>query len=838
MKKHILLIALILASGFLSAYDLSLLDSLFTDSLALYGGNLFVRIYQADSIIYEYSAGDIGIDSIRGMASATKWISAGVIMAIADSGIIDLDDSLGLYLPIFSTNGKGHITIRQCFSMSSGLFSDRNYQWDPTMTLEEAAESIAVYTPLEFAPGTMLGYDGKGMQAAGRAMEVAVGMDWRDIADEFLFDRLGMDNTSYDFFGPLNPAVAGGINTTPRDYLTYLQMLHQGGVFDGDNILSDWAMGEMFLNNTDGLPVYYSAWPSGDFYLYGMTDPEYIFGSWTIAQNPLTGFVEEINSPGAFGTCPFIDRKRDLYGVIFTKLPSGGFSATAMTDLEAFRILRYAIDNSDPDNRVITISPYGENYLDFEILSEENLINFVAGGNLAWLGELDPYNGDFVSEDGRDVFIDNITPLILSNNGPEFAIDIEGWSLFYTKSPDSVAEIYMAEPSGDTLIKTRLTFTGHNHLSALVSQNPSMPTANVAFVKHAMSFGDIWWLSESDPSTETFLCDFERGSTPFRWMPNSPNAVHLLETAPDLWQLAIYDVAGDSSYIITDDPGSKSDPTTFLAPEYGYELLISAIAGQETLIVYRDTGGAFWTPISKIPIPPESAGDILQSPEFFEFCGKSYHSLHIEEGDGSVGIPPGEVWVFGIDDGPGEMIRLRCDNGLPDVHRTDPEPYVGAEDAFVFYNVLIDGTDWEIRRCRTGLADVVSVHEHPIQNLPDALEIHAWPNPFNSAVTFAIDIPVGDGSPVPISVEIYDVNGRRVATVTELVEVPVGVEAGAGRLTKDTSTGSVSVFPPLLKGGQGGSYVWQPSPSIGSGIYLVRATRGEQEVTKRIVYLK
>jgi len=106
---------------------------------------------------------------------------------------------------------------------------------------------------------------------------------------------------------------------------------------------------------------------------------------------------------------------------------------------------------------------------------------------------------------------------------------------------------------------------------------------------------------------------------------------------------------------------------------------------------------------------------------------------------------------------------------------------------------------------------------------PDEMGIKTYPNPFNSAVTIALDIPGGDGSPVPISVEIYDVSGRRVATVTELVEVPVGVEAGAGRLTKDTSTGSVSVFPPLTKGGQGGSYIWTPDESLPSGVYLVRA---------------
>ncbi|MGC9315509.1 MAG: hypothetical protein ACP5G4_07775, partial [bacterium] len=105
------------------------------------------------------------------------------------------------------------------------------------------------------------------------------------------------------------------------------------------------------------------------------------------------------------------------------------------------------------------------------------------------------------------------------------------------------------------------------------------------------------------------------------------------------------------------------------------------------------------------------------------------------------------------------------------------------------YMFELDSTIW------TGISD-------PIGNKglqPLAFEIYAWPNPFNSSVTIAIE-GVGDGSPVPFDVEIYDVAGRRVADA-EPADKPHAVEAGAGWLGKDTSTGSVSVFAPLMKGG-------------------------------------
>jgi hypothetical protein len=112
---------------------------------------------------------------------------------------------------------------------------------------------------------------------------------------------------------------------------------------------------------------------------------------------------------------------------------------------------------------------------------------------------------------------------------------------------------------------------------------------------------------------------------------------------------------------------------------------------------------------------------------------------------------------------------------------------------------------------------------------PSAIEISAYPNPFNSAVTIAVD-GVGDGSPVPFDVEIYDVNGRRVAEL-----IPPGPPLTRGEEEKS----------PLSKGDLGG-FIWQPDPSLGSGVYLVRARvggRGDlaptgQTATKRIVYLK
>jgi len=100
---------------------------------------------------------------------------------------------------------------------------------------------------------------------------------------------------------------------------------------------------------------------------------------------------------------------------------------------------------------------------------------------------------------------------------------------------------------------------------------------------------------------------------------------------------------------------------------------------------------------------------------------------------------------------------------------------------------------------------------------PAVFAISAYPNPFNSAVT----ITVGEGLR-PSRVEIYDINGRIVAKI-----IPPSPPFTRGE----------EVDTPLSKGDLGG-LVWQPGPSLGSGVYLVRASFGDESVSKRVVYLK
>jgi len=330
-------------------YDFSAVTQHLEASLDLFDGNVLVIIKRADEVIYQLQLGEtapITPDTVVHMASATKWISAGTILSVAESGGYALDDRVGDYVPVMESQGKGDITIRQCFSMTTGLYGPfQNFETDPRLTLQQSVNLIAIYTPVAFDPGSQMGYHGKGMQVAGliAQTENPDKLDWRVLAQQRILGPCQMHDTTYDEFG-INPAVAGGIRTTALDYLKYLKMVDQGGVYDGAQVLSQTSIDEMVTNQTYSLPIFATPFPSGSpWYPYGADDLWYAFGCWVLARNPVTGAAEELTSPGAWGTFPWIDKRRGIVGILVSDVPPGTGQAIDPA-LHAFALVREAVD--------------------------------------------------------------------------------------------------------------------------------------------------------------------------------------------------------------------------------------------------------------------------------------------------------------------------------------------------------------------------------------------------------------------------------------------------------------------------------------------------------------
>lgn len=340
------------------SYDLSAITQMLDDSASMYLNRIYVDVYQDDSLIYHYQNGWLHCDNVRlGLASSSKWISAAIFLRLAEMGWLSLDDSIGMYLPVFSAYGKGHTTLRHAYSMSSGVFSPGNgveYHRDPSLTLSQSADSIAKNLSILYPTGKRIGYDGSMMHVWGRVAEVidstmGNNRDWRTIAKEEFFDLMDMDSTDYTDFYPNNPAVAGGIETTPCDYLKFLKMLSDDGIYNGDTILQPSSVEEMFFDQTHSAPIYHTYWPHNHPDFPSTVDTmRYTLGAWWTDRDR-SGNIIQITSPGAYGHYPFYDRCRNIYGTFFCYIPVIAGSGMDMipTYLRFLKILREATGPCD-----------------------------------------------------------------------------------------------------------------------------------------------------------------------------------------------------------------------------------------------------------------------------------------------------------------------------------------------------------------------------------------------------------------------------------------------------------------------------------------------------------
>lgn len=315
-------------------------DRILNDSVpARFDGRCYAVIHVDGQEVYAKGWGGYTGNTRTLIASCSKWLSGAVLMSMVDQGALKLEDTVGKFLPIFTTYGKGKITLAQLFSHTSGFpgNSSQGYESDPTLTLAKSVDSIAKNVPLINTPGTRFNYGGVSMQVAGRICEVVSGMNWNTLIGQKIYTPCGMTQT--DFGLTSNPIIAGGARSTPNDYIRFLDMLMRKGVtVNGTRVLSEASVDAMEKSYTTGVTIENTPYPPGYFTTGGI----YGIGNWRDITTPDDVLVEN-SSPGAFGSHPWINRGKKVTGFIFTLLPAGSGFVTAPTCLKVRQTVRQIV---------------------------------------------------------------------------------------------------------------------------------------------------------------------------------------------------------------------------------------------------------------------------------------------------------------------------------------------------------------------------------------------------------------------------------------------------------------------------------------------------------------
>ena len=211
-----------------------------------------IVLYKGD-IIHERYADGVDMFTRTRTWSTAKSITATLVGMLVDDGRMSLDEPLGLeWLPAVrstETDPRDAITLRHVLNMSSGLHpvdgsgpsmyaatgSGLAY-WAGASSNEGARRRGLIREP-----GTYWDYENYDTLLLVIAMKEAIG-DYRTYADfprTRLFDKIGMRNTlaSTDRFGDF--ILSSQIYTTARDLARIGLLYQQGGVWDGERLLSE-----------------------------------------------------------------------------------------------------------------------------------------------------------------------------------------------------------------------------------------------------------------------------------------------------------------------------------------------------------------------------------------------------------------------------------------------------------------------------------------------------------------------------------------------------------------------------------------------------------------------
>jgi CubicO group peptidase (beta-lactamase class C family) len=202
-------------------------------------------------IIHERYADGFDVSTRTRTWSTAKSIAVTLIGMLADEGRLDLDESVDLeWLPRQSspeTDPRHDITLRHLLNMSSGLNTVDNrgmeYATGSGMSYWAGASSVrgALSRALIREPGTSWDYENYDTLLGVLAMKNAIGDDqaYLEYPRKALLDRIGMRNTllSVDRFGDF--IMSSQVYTNARDLARMGLLYLEGGVWDGERLLSE-----------------------------------------------------------------------------------------------------------------------------------------------------------------------------------------------------------------------------------------------------------------------------------------------------------------------------------------------------------------------------------------------------------------------------------------------------------------------------------------------------------------------------------------------------------------------------------------------------------------------
>jgi len=235
-------------------------------------------------MVYERYFNGMKPDTPHLYQSVTKALGSCVAANLVEGGGVSVDDYVGAIIPELVGSAYGDATVRHLLDMSVGIrYEDEldrpEYEGarlcrlegvQPKLSDDEpgSAYDFATQTQKEGQHGGVFHYVSLNTFVLGWVMERATGMSVPDLIRTHVWSKLGTEHDAYILLdGAGSAQLEGGFASSLRDMARFGQMLCQGGLFNGQQVVPTWWLEDVRHNgDKDAFAAAAAAWDDGRSY--------------------------------------------------------------------------------------------------------------------------------------------------------------------------------------------------------------------------------------------------------------------------------------------------------------------------------------------------------------------------------------------------------------------------------------------------------------------------------------------------------------------------------------------------------------------------------------------
>lgn len=257
---------------------------------------LAALILHKGEVVAEWYWNDADAETTFEVWSVSKSYASTCIGLLIDQGRIDsLDDKVGKYVPSWNEGEKADVTLRHLLEQTSGLEESSKFFFAKDQL------GTALEAKLISKPGEKCRYNNAGCNVLSAVITAAAGKEPEEFMREYLWEPLGMKDTSWRRDKAGNVITYAGIQSTTADLARLGQLFLQGGEWNGKQLLS-----EAWIEQATGERVKMVA-------VEGLEQPYGLL--WWVDFGKDEDVPHNYNALGLFGNNLTVIPKLDLIGV-------------------------------------------------------------------------------------------------------------------------------------------------------------------------------------------------------------------------------------------------------------------------------------------------------------------------------------------------------------------------------------------------------------------------------------------------------------------------------------------------------------------------------------------